>query len=805
MKRFFDAEDQFLRLDGGMGTLLQEKGLAPGERPETWNLSHPEVIKGIHRAYLDAGAELLCTNTFGVNRLHDSPDAQKALLAAGIQNAREAIAEAGREGTAWVALDVGPLGRLLAPFGDLDFEEAVACFAECIRIGASCGVDAVMIETVNDLYEAKVALLAAKESCDLPVFVSCAYGEDGKLMTGGDPEGVVAMLEGMGADAVGVNCSFGPDALAPIVKRYLDVASVPVFCKPNAGLPQVKGGKTVYDVTPEAFAHAQAELAKLGVRGLGGCCGTTPAHIAQMTAALSGLKPRRICPKAHTVVCSYARTVTFGREPLLIGERINPTGKARFKQALREGDMDYLLREAVRQEEHGVDMLDVNVGLPEIDEAAYLPAAVSAIQAITPLPLQLDSSSPIALERALRRYNGKALINSVSGKQESMDAIFPLARKYGGVIIALTLDETGIPETAQGRLAIAQRILCEAARYGIAAKDIVFDPLTLTVSADASAALTTLEAVACIRRETGCHTSLGVSNVSFGLPRRADVTAGFFTMALDRGLSAAIMNPDSVEMMRAYRIFCLLHGMDKGCAAYIDFAERLPDAPVAASVGAVPAAENKESGAGLSPLQAAIVKGMRALAGKLTASAIATGAEPLSLVQSEIVPALNLVGEGFEKRTVYLPGLLMSAEAAGEAFEQIKAATAKQGGGADGMPVVLATVKGDIHDIGKNIVKLLLENYGFAVVDLGKDVSPEAVLSAVLRFKAPLCGLSALMTTTVPAMAETIGLIHEKAPLCKVVVGGAVLTPEYAASIGADAYAKDAMETVRFAQSLTSK
>ncbi len=790
-------EKHFLLLDGGMGTLLQTQGLAPGEQPERWNLTHPDIIRSVHRAYFEAGTNLVCANTFGANALHFTADELREIIPAAIENARLAAKEAQGNHRKWVALDVGPLGRLLSPLGDLDFEDAVSLFALSIEIGVRAGADAIFIETMNDLYETKAALLAAKENCDLPVFVSCAYGEDGKLMTGSDPEGVVAMLEGMGADVVGVNCSLGPKALAPVVQRYLNAASVPVLCKPNAGLPRVQDGKTVFDVDPVTFAAEQRALAKAGVRVLGGCCGTTPDHIAALREALRDLIPIEIEKKTETVVSSYAKTVTFGKEPLLIGERINPTGKSRFKQALRDGDMDYILREALRQEEKGVHILDVNVGLPEIDEVEQLTAAVCAIQAVCPLPLQIDSSSPEAMEKALRRYNGKPMINSVSGKQESIATVFPLAKKYGGVVVALTLDENGIPETAKGRLAIAENILAQAEIYGIDRKDIVFDPLTLTVSADDRAALTTLEAVALIGEYCGCHTSLGVSNVSFGLPARADITAAFFSLALDRGLSAAIMNPDSVEMMRAFSIFRLLHGYDRGCADYIAFAQANPSANASPAPAALPMQASNDAA---SPLFAAIVSGRKDAAGKCMADAITAGGDPLDLVQKEVIPALNQVGEGFEKKTVFLPGLLMSAEAAACAFEQVKKAMKTEK--TDGMPVVLATVCGDIHDIGKNIVKLLLENYGFAVTDLGRDVPPETVLEAVLRLHAPLCGLSALMTTTVPAMAETIALLREKAPFCKTVVGGAVLTPEYATAIGADAYAKDAMETVRYAETL---
>ncbi len=792
-----------LILDGGMGTLLQAQGLQPGELPELWNLSHPEKIIAIQKTYYDAGSNVVNTNTFGANPLKFDRDTLVSVVHGAIDCARAARDASETPHEKFIALDIGPSGKMLAPLGDLDFEDAVKCFSEVIRIGAEYGVDLIFIETMNDSYETKAALLAAKESCDLPVFVSNAYGADGKLMTGASPEAMVAMLEGMGADAIGVNCSLGPKALAPIVDAYLAAASVPVLVKPNAGLPKVVDGKTVFDVLPDEFALDVTEMLSKGVSIAGGCCGTTPDHIRALAEKAKDITPIAPVKKSFTRVSSYTHAVTFGDDPLLIGERINPTGKKKFKEALRAHDMDYIYREGLAQVECGVHILDVNVGLPEIDEPAVLCEAVCGLQAILDTPLQIDTSNPAAMESALRRVNGKALINSVNGKDEVMDAIFPLAKKYGGVIIALTLDETGIPQTAEGRLDIARRILARAAEYGIDKKDIVFDPLALTVSADDRAGIETLRAVKMIREELGCHTSLGVSNVSFGLPMRDLINASFFTLALGAGLSAAIMNPYSAPMMQSYHTFRALHGLDPSCIGYIAYTETLPksDAPTAsASVTAAPAAKVQTSGT--TELQNAIVRGLRERAGALTAELLTQGAESLILVQEEIIPALNIVGEGFEKKTVYLPQLLMSAEAAKAAFEAIKTSVESQNGNTASVkcPFVLATVKGDIHDIGKNIVRLLLENYGYAVSDLGRDVSPEAVCDEVLRLHAPLCGLSALMTTTVPAMEETIKLLRERAPFCRVVVGGAVLTQEYADAIGADKYARDAMETVRYAE-----
>ncbi len=786
--------DRIVFLDGGMGTLLQVQGLSAGELPERWNITHPEAITAIHKAYYDAGSNVVSTNTFGANTLKFDEEELEAIVKAAVANARAAQARTTSEKETFVALDIGPSGKLLAPLGDLDFEDAVAVFAKTVTLGVKYGVDLILIETMNDSYETKAALLAAKENSDLPVLVSNAYGEDGKLMTGASPAAMVAMLEGMGADAIGANCSLGPKQLRGVVEELLENASVPVLLKPNAGLPRAVNGKTVFDVTAVEFAEEVASLIGKGVRVAGGCCGTTPAYIEALIAEANGLLPAPLTNKPHTVVSSYTHAVRFGDEPILIGERINPTGKKRFKQALLENDMDYILTEGVRQQEKGVHILDVNVGLPDIDEVAMLRSAVRELQAILDLPLQIDTSDPVAMEAALRRVNGKAMVNSVNGKRESMDAIFPLVKKYGGLVVALTLDENGIPDTADGRVAIAENILKTAASYGIDKKDIIFDTLAMTVSADNRAALATLEALHRIRKELGCHTSLGVSNVSFGLPQRDAVNGVFFALALENGLSAAIMNPYSADMMKTYYAFRALKGLDANCAAYIAASDSF------AVTTAAPTTTAKTAEEFASELQHAVVKGFKDKARDITAALLKT-ADPLAIVNDEIIPALNTVGRGFENKTVYLPQLLMSAEAAKSAFEEIKAfladsdkPSAKKG------VCVIATVYGDIHDIGKNIVKLLLENYGFDVVDLGKDVPPETIVGTVVRLHAPLVGLSALMTTTVPAMEETIRQLKDRAPWCKTVVGGAVLTQDYADKIGADKYAKDAMETVRYAE-----
>ncbi len=794
-------KENILYLDGGMGTLLQERGLQAGEHPERWNLTHADDVTAIHRAYYDAGSNVVSANTFGANALKFSHDELEEIVCAAMENVRRAQKESCGTQVKFAALDIGPLGKLLKPYGDLDFEDAVSVFAETVRLGVKYGADLVLIETMNDSYETKAALLAVKENSSLPVFVSNAYGEDGKLMTGANPGAMVAMLEAMGADAIGVNCSLGPEALRGVVEEYLSLASVPVLFKPNAGLPQMKDGATYYDVDAASFAASVASLVERGVGIAGGCCGTTPEYIAAVIRVTAGIAPKGVEKKNTTCVSSYTHAVHFGTSPILIGERINPTGKKRFKQALLDHDIGYILNEGIRQQEKGVQILDVNVGLPGIDEPALLTEAVEELQAILDLPLQIDTADVAAMERALRRYNGKALVNSVNGKEESMEAIFPLVKKYGGAVIALTLDENGIPETAAGRVAIAEKILARAAEYGIEKKDIIFDTLTMTVSAAPGAAKVTLAALREIRERLGCHTSLGVSNVSFGLPNRGDLNSTFFTLALENGLSAAIMNPDAADMLKVYYTYRALKEMDENFVDYIGFAEAHAPAAPAIKV-AVPAPVDGKAEEFSSPLQRAVVKGLKEETARLTAELLES-CPPLDLVQQEIIPALNIVGKGFEEKKMFLPQLLMSAEAASAAFEKVKAAVLSSGGASEvKCAVVIATVKGDIHDIGKNIVKLLLENYGFRVIDLGKDVPPETVVEAVVANHAPIAGLSALMTTTVVSMEETVALLKEKAPWCRVMVGGAVLTAEYAEKMGADKYAKDAMESVRYADEI---
>ena len=779
-------KNNMVYLDGGMGTLLQKSGLQPGELPERWNISHPEVIKEIHKSYYDSGSNIVNTNTFGANSLKFGTDELSEIIYHAVKNADEARKASSGKQEKFIALDVGPTGKLLKPLGDLDFEDAVKAFSEVISLGVKYGVDLITIETMNDSYETKAAVLAAKENSDLPIIVTNAYGENGRLMTGADPAVMAAMLEGMGVDAIGANCSLGPKQLMGVMDELLKYCSVPVAFKPNAGLPKSDGKVTYYDVDAEEFAQDIKLAVSNGVRIVGGCCGTTPEYIKKVCELTRDMRPKEIEKKTYSVCTSYNKAVFFGEKPILIGERINPTGKKRFKQALLENDIGYILQEAVNQQAKGVHVLDVNVGLPGIDEAQMLTNSVCELQCVTDLPLQIDSSDPVAMESALRRYNGKAMINSVNGKEENLNAIFPLVKKYGGFVVALTLDEKGIPSTVDGRMKIARRILLTAALYGINKKDIIFDPLAMTVSADKMSAITTLETVKKITEQLGCNTSLGVSNVSFGLPSRDLVNAAFFTTAMENGLSAAIMNPYSERMMEAYYSFNVVKGLDENCMDFINFASQQEVQPTA----------KKESSL---TLKEAIEKGLKEKASEITTSMLGNSA-PLDIVNTHVIPALDNVGKRFEEKKLFLPQLLMSAEAAKASFEVIKATMSADGSSVKKGSIVIATVHGDIHDIGKNIVKLLLENYGYNVIDLGKNVPPETVLRAVTDNHAPLVGLSALMTTTVPAMEETVKLIKENAPWCKTVVGGAVLTQDYADKIGADKYAADAMETVRYTE-----
>lgn len=792
---------ELLFLDGGMGTLLQAEGLAPGELPETWNIEHPEKVEAIHRRYYEAGSDVVLANTFGANvcKFHDDRYTVEEVIRAGIANAKRAGEQIGKE--TYVALDMGPTGKLLKPMGDLDFDDAYEAFAEAVRYGEKYGADLIHIETMSDTYEVKAAILAAKENSSLPVFVTMIFDERGKLLTGGDVPSVVAMLEGLRVDALGLNCGLGPKQMLPILNDLRRYTSLPIIVKPNAGLPKQKNGETYYDVEPDEFARIMQEVVKEGACVIGGCCGTTPEHIKKLVEECKDLPLREIEKKHDTIVSSYGQAVILDDMPRIIGERINPTGKKKFKEALKNEDMDYILKEAITQQDKGAHILDVNVGLPDIDEVAMMEKVVKELQSVTSLPLQIDTVDGKAMERAMRIYNGKPMINSVNGKQVSMDEIFPLVRKYGGVVVGLTIDEEGIPKDAEGRVRVAGKIINEAAKYGIDKKDIVIDVLTMTISSEKDGAKVTLEALKRVREEFGVRTVLGVSNISFGLPRRPIVNSYFYAMAMQNGLTAGIINPSSEDMMKAYHSYNALMGFDENCTNYIStYAGTTETVTVQASQAAA-AAGNAPKAAGVEmTLKYAIERGLKEEAHHITRDLIGTR-EPLDIIQEELIPALNVVGEGFEKGTVFLPQLLMSADAAKIAFAVIKDVLASSGQEEEKKEkIILATVKGDIHDIGKNIVKVLLENYGFDVIDLGKDVPPEAIVEKAVEENVTLVGLSALMTTTVVSMEETIKLLREKKPDCKVMVGGAVLNQDYADMIGADFYGKDAMQSVHYAQ-----
>ena len=820
-----------LFFDGGTGSLLQAAGLKPGELPETWNLTRADVIIDLHKQYLDSGCHIFNTNTFGANRLK-YPDNLDDIVTASIRLGKEARRLANREDDAYVALDIGPTGKLLEPMGDLPFEEAVDIFADLVKIGVREEADLILIETMNDSYEAKAALLAAKENSDLPVLLTCVFDEGGKMLTGGTPESMVAMAEGLGVDGIGTNCSLGPAAMLSTVKRLVAAASVPVLVNPNAGLPESIDGQTVYNVDAHEFAKEMKDIVEAGAHAVGGCCGTTPEYIQALIAEVEDIPFIPPAPKHKTVISSFSRTALIGDEsqPLIIGERINPTGKKRFKQALIDHDIDYIISQGLEQEKAGAHALDVNVGSPEVDEVELIQEVIGKLQSILPLPLQIDTSNVEAMEKALRMYNGKALINSVNGKEETMEAVFPLVKKYGGVVIGLALDEDGIADTADGRVAVARKIYERAADYGIAKENVIIDGLCMTVSADPESALVTLETIRRIHDELGGNTILGVSNISFGLPARELINSYFFAMALQAGLSSAIINPNNKAMMQAYRTYCALSGKDTNFTNFITAYQNYetPDKRVQKAVDdykrkVLSALDldgadlshignvKKETDTPSAPdatkdetygnkLMEAVERGMAGPAAEATHNALLTR-NALDIINEDLVPALDNVGQGFEKGTLFLPQLLMAAEAAKAAFAVVKEALTDAPQETKGK-VILATVKGDIHDIGKNIVKVLLENYGYQAVDLGRDVDPETIVETAVKEDIRLVGLSALMTTTVVNMEETIRLLREKKPDCKVIVGGAVMTKQYADSIGADCYGKDAMSTVRYADEL---
>lgn len=784
---------ELLFFDGGMGTLLQAEGLQPGELPETWNIERKETIRKIHQSYFEAGSDIVLTNTFGANALkfHDENCSLKAIIDAAVENVRFGAKAGIRDGRDYyVALDIGPTGKLLKPLGDLSFEDAYEAFKEVVQYGEKAGADLIHIETMSDTYEVKAAVLAAKENTNLPVFATMIFDDKGKLLTGGDVPSVVALLEGLRVDALGINCGMGPKQMLPILQQIAQYTSLPIIVKPNAGLPKQRDGQTYYDVTPDVFAKQLQEIVKAGACVIGGCCGTTPKHIRAMISACKDLEMTKPTFKNHTIVSSYGKAVELGDMPVIIGERINPTGKSKFKQALKEHNLDYILKEGITQQDKGAHILDVNVGLPDVDEVVMMKEVVRELQSVTSLPLQIDTVDTEAMEQAMRIYNGKPMVNSVSGKQESMNAVFPLIQKYGGVVIGLTLDENGIPKTAKGRLEVAGKIIEEAKKYGIDKKDIVIDVLTMTISSEPNGAKTTLEALKMVRDTYGVRTALGVSNISFGLPSRPVINANFYTMAMQNGLTAGIINPSSEDMMRSYHSYCALMNYDTNCENYIAHYGNQEPAKTT-----VPAGQQID-------LKTAIEKGLKEDAYQTTVALVKTEA-PLEIINTYLIPALDTVGKGFEKGTVFLPQLLMSADAAKSSFAVLKEELEKNGGEEkEKEKVILATVKGDIHDIGKNIVKVLLENYSFEVIDLGKDVAPECIVETVLEKEVKLVGLSALMTTTVVSMEETIRQLREKAPDCKVMVGGAVLNQEYADMIGADFYGKDAMQSVYYAQKI---
>lgn len=797
IREVFDRK-RFVLLDGGMGTQLQTRGLQPGQKPELAALEMPDTLTAIHADYARAGADILLANTFGANakKLAGCPCTVEQVVSASIACARSAAAETG----ALVALDIGPLGELLVPAGTLRFEDAYAEFAQVIRAGAAAGADLVFLETMTDLYELKAAILAAKENCALPVFTSMSFESRGRTFTGCTVESYAVTAAGLGADAVGINCSLGPKEILPFAQRLCRSvpAGVPVFVKPNAGLPNPDGS---YNLNAEEFAAEMKAYASIGVSMVGGCCGTTPDFIAKLRETFAPLVPADKIPIRRSCLCTPVRFVEVDGITV-VGERINPTGKKRLQQALRDGDSAYPCAQAVAQAEAGAQVLDVNAGLPGIDEAATLEQLVKDLQAITDLPLQLDSSNPEALSRALRIYNGKPIVNSVNGEQKTLDTILPLCKKYGAAVVGLALDEHGIPADAEGRFAIAKRIAAAANAAGIPNEDVYIDCLTLTASAQQEGAVQTLEALTRCKKELGVRTVLGVSNISFGLPCRGYLNTTFLTMAMAAGLDLAIMNPNTPEMMAAVRAYRVLTSQDKQSSDYVAAYADVQIQTTQTSKSAATVAEVGAAAPGGDALFEAVRRGLKAEA-RAAADAALTMREPLDVVNTSLIPALDAVGDGFEKGTVFLPQLLQAATAAQAAFESIKAkiAASGQAQGSKGK-IVIATVKGDVHDIGKNIVRVILENYGYDVLDLGRDVAPERVVEAVRQTGAKLVGLSALMTTTVPNMQATIEALHAAGLDCKVMVGGAVLTPDYARNIGADYYCKDAKASADLAKQL---
>lgn len=770
--------------DGGFGTLLQERGLKTGEIPEMYNIEKPEIIYQIHKDYVDSGAEIVNANTFGANKIKLKGYDTDKMITEGIKIAKKACGD-----KALVALDLGPVGKLLKPFGDLEFDKAYDAFKEMVICGEKAGADLINIETMTDIYEAKIAILASKENTNLPVIITFSFDENGKLLTGGDISVAVSVAENLGITAIGCNCGTGPDGMLEFVKEMRKYTSLPIIANPNAGLPVNINGRTHFNLDAEDFSDKMIEIVKAGACGIGGCCGTTPLHIKRTVDKCSKLSPLSIEKKNITIVSSYAKSVIIGQKPVIIGERINPTGKPRLKQALRDNDFNYILNEGFAQVDAGADILDVNVGLPEINEKDAMLKAVTDLQSVINVPLQIDTSDINALESALRIYNGKPLVNSVNGKQESMHSVFPLVKKYGASVVALTLDGNGIPETADERIKIAEKIIATANEYGIDKKDIIVDTLAMTVSSDIMNAKITLEALSYIRNTLGVNTILGVSNVSFGLPKREYINSAFLTMALQSGLSTAIINPLNELMMNALYSYNVLSGNDNACMQYIE------KVSPQANIQSVQTKTDID-------LKTAIIRGVKDEAVSITKEMLKTE-KPLDIINQHIIPALDKVGIDFENKKLFLPNLLMSAETAKASFEEIKFLLSENGDCEKKKgKIILATVKGDVHDIGKNIVKVMLESYNYDVVDLGKDIDPQLIVDTAKRDNIKLVGLSALMTTTVVNMEETIKLLKENKVDCKVMVGGAVLTENYAKSIGADFYSPDAMGSVRYAEKL---
>lgn len=784
------ASGEVVLFDGAMGTMLQHYGMKGGELPERYNLEKKEIVEKIHEEYLLAGADVLTTNTFGANshKLAGTGLSVEEVIGEGVARAKAAIRRTGKQ--AWVALDIGPIGQLMEPMGTLSFDQAYDLVKEEVLAGVKAGADLVLLETMTDIYELKAAILAVKENSELPLLATMTFEANGRTLTGTDPETMVAILEGLGVDALGMNCSLGPVESRRILEEILSYGTIPVMIQPNAGLPEIQGGKTVYSITEEQFVAETLRFMQEGVKIIGGCCGTKPSYIKGMRDSMSKLQSKEILTVKKTKIASPVATVTIGEDFTIIGERINPTGKKKLKEALLEDNLHYIIEEAILQEKAGAQALDVNVGLPKIDEPKKIVEVIRLIQEISNLPLQIDSADVKALEQGCRYYNGKPLVNSVNGKLENMEAVLPIAKKYGATVIALTLDEEGIPPTAEGRLEIARKIMDKAIAYGIPKEDIIVDTLVLTVSAQQKEVMETIKAVRLVKEELGLKTSLGVSNVSFGLPNRPLINKTFLTMAMTSGLDVAIINPMSKDMMEAIDAFRVLANLDRESVKYIN---RYSEAAQAA------AAENKDKRLEDYTLQEIIINGLKEKSGAKTKELLMTK-KPLEIVNEDLMPALNTVGEGFEKGTLFLPQLIQSAETVKAAFAVLKEAI-KESGGVEIKKgkVILATVQGDIHDIGKNIIKVLMENYGYEVYDLGKDVDPERIIETALDKKVDIIGLSALMTTTVKSMEETIAKVRERGIMVPIMVGGAVLTLEYATMIGADFYGKDAKEAVRIA------